>query len=143
MRYSFIVLVYIGLSFIGCASTAPLPATLNIIPPAPDVPPEIAAFSGIWEGKWYGYYESILVVEKIDNNKAEIIFSVGLARGVVPHYSYYTAQVSSGPSIEWTRPNGDKFIFKMDQKLNKIYGTYVEKKRGSNEWAFFHRRAVK
>jgi len=128
---------------IGCASTAPLPATLNIVPPAPDVPPEIAAFSGVWEGKWKGSLDSILVVEKIDNNQADIIFSLGYSRKFKPNYSYYTVQVSSDSSIEWSEPGGNKFIFKMDRELNKIYGTFIEKETGANEWAFFHRRPVK
>jgi hypothetical protein len=143
MRNNFIALILIGLSLIGCASTAPLPATLNIVPPAPDVPLEIAAFSGVWEGKWWGYHESILVVEKIDRNKADVIYSLGLAQGFNPRYSYHTAQVSSGSAIEWTEPNGNKFIFKMDKGLNKIYSMLIEQKTGANYWAYFHRRMVK
>jgi hypothetical protein len=143
MRNNFIALILIGLLLTGCASTAPLPATLNIVPPASDVPPEIAAFSGVWDGKWKGYFESILVVENIDNNKADVIYSFGLDRGRDPHYSYLTAQVSSGSSIEWTNPKGDKWIFTMEKGLNKIYGTFIEKKTGAKEWAYYHRRIAK
>jgi hypothetical protein len=143
MRYNFIVLILIGLSLIGCATTAPLPATLNIVPPAQDVAPEIAAFSGIWEGKWKGQLDSILVVEKINTETAEVILSIGKWFNVKSWYSYSTAKVLPGSAIEWTNPKGDKFIFTMDKGLNKIYGTLVEKKTGANFWAYFHRRIVK
>lgn len=142
MRYNFIALILIGLILIGCASTAKLPATLNIIPPAPDVPPEIAAFSGIWEGKWYGYTDVVLVVEKIDMQKAEIILSYGANYRHNSYYNYYTATISAGRAIEWTEPNGCKFIFEMDKELNKINGFSIEKKTGAKSWAYLHRRKV-
>ena len=140
-NYSFILVLF-GTLLIGCASTAPLPETLNISPPSPDISQEIAAYSGIWEGKWNGYHESILVVEKIDYNKAEVIYSLGLVAGFSPRYSYYTAQVYPD-SIGWTAPNGDKFIFKIDKGLNNIYGTFIEKKTGANIRGYFNRRTVK
>ena len=143
MRCSFKSLLFIWLLLIGCASTAPLPATLNIIPPAPDVLPEVAAFSGIWDGKWEGYYDRALVVENIDNNKANIIYSYGLAEGREPFYWYITAQVSAGASIEWTNTNGDKWILTMDKGLNEIHGVYIEKKTGAKYQGYFHRRVVK
>jgi hypothetical protein len=47
----------------------------NIIPPGPDVPTEIAAFSGRWEGKASSYQsEWILVVEEITPPKAKVIW---------------------------------------------------------------------
>lgn len=143
LRYYSIFMVLFVMYFAGCSSTAPLPATLNIVPPASNLSSEVAAFSGIWDGKWNGYLETILVVEKIDRNEADVIMSLGLDQGFKPRYSYYTAHVGSPSSIEWTMPNGDRFIFKMDKGLNKIYGTFIEKKTGANEKGYFHRREVK
>jgi hypothetical protein len=135
--------MFFGLSLFGCASTAQLPATLNIVPPSPDLPPEIAAFSGIWEGKWRGYTDVVLVVEKIDMQKAEIILSYGANYKHDSSYSYHTATISAGRAIEWTEPNGCKFIFEMDKGLNKINGFNIEKETGAKSWAYLHRRVVK
>ena len=143
MRYSFIALILIGLLLIGCASTAPLPATLNIVPPSPDVPPEIAAFSGKWEGKWWGFQDAILVVEKIDSKEAELILSYGLAQGFEPRYSYRTAEVANGPVLKCTAPNGDQLIFKIEQDVNELHGKVIEKKTGANFWMIFHKRKTK
>ncbi len=139
-----IFLILIGLMLTGCASTAPLPSTLNIVPPSPDVPHEIAAFSGIWEGQWWGFQDAILVVEKIDVNKAEILYSIGLAQGFEPRYFYQTGEVAEGPVIKFSDPNGDQMIIKMNKELNTLYGTYIEKKTGSNAVKLIlHKRGTK
>jgi hypothetical protein len=143
IRYYSTFLVLFVMILIGCASTAQLPATLNIVPPSSDLPPEIAAFSGIWEGKWRGYTDVILVVENINTQKAEIIYSVGANYIHDSCYTSYTAVVSSGHAIEWTKPNGDKYVFEMDKGFNKINGFFIEKETGSKHLAFLHRRVVK
>ena len=127
----------------ACASTAPLPATLNIVPPESDIPPVIAAFSGIWEGQWMGFQDAILVVEKIDKNKAVVILSYGLAEGFEPRYFYKTAEVTTGPAIKWVNPNGDEVIFKIDKKLNKIYGSVTEKRTGAIGKLLLYKRIPK
>ncbi len=118
---------------IGCASTAPLPETLNIVPPAGDVPPEIAAFSGVWEGMWISAFDTVLVVEKIDIDNAEVILSIG--KGVncpaCESYWYQTGKVRPGPAIEWVTPDGDRFIFKMNKDLKSISAVLEEKSTGS------------
>ena len=102
----FIIIFY---CVIGCAyipTPPPLPATLDIQTPSPDVPPEIAAFIGIWEGKWGASLDTIIVIEKIDNQKARLIYSYGKLEGsgIVGEacYAYYTASVVRGPRLEWT-----------------------------------------
>lgn len=128
-------LLFLAVAIAGCASTAPLPATLNIVPPAPDVPKEIAAFLGVWEGKWNGAIDTVLVVEKINTEKAEIIISTGHWVG----YVYATANVLHGPTIEWTDVNGDKIIYKMDKGLEKLSGFLEEKATGAILKAYMHR----
>lgn len=137
--FLFLLVGCLAFSFIGCASTAPLPVTLNIVPPASDVPPEIAAFSGIWNGQFWNGLETKLVVEKIDNNKAELIISFGLYPGHEPSYVYQTAKVSAGPVIKFTAPNGDTFEFKIDKSLKEIKLTLIEKRTGANLWAVYKR----
>jgi hypothetical protein len=94
-------LIIFGL--LGCATSSPppLPATLNIQTPSPDIPPEIAAFVGSWEGKWANVQDTIIIIEKIDNQKAELIYSVGPVAKRTASYRYYTASVLPGPIIEW------------------------------------------
>jgi hypothetical protein len=48
----------------------PGPQEVTIAPPAADLPPDLAAYSGTWEGAWGGNLQSRLVVEKIDANGA-------------------------------------------------------------------------
>ena len=54
----------------------PLPDDMKIVAPAEDVPKDIAAFSGVWEGKWIHYgREGALIVEEINSKEAKIILS--------------------------------------------------------------------
>lgn len=146
LRYYFTFLVLFGIILIGCASTAPLPATLNIVPPAPDVPPEIAAFSGVWKGVWDGALDGILVVEKIDTKTAEIIISLGDSGGyeIRPQnrYWYATAKVIPGPAIEWQPSDVNIWTFKMDKGLNKIYGEFDDRQKGNwgKKWIYLYKR---
>ncbi len=115
----------------GCLmylSDPPLPEALNIVPPSPDIPPEIAAFSGVWEGKWGANQATVIVIEKIDSSKAEVIFSLGWGELIKPSHVYYrvTAMVLPGPVIEWNiegNPPNDcpcKIILKMEKGLKNI-----------------------
>ncbi|MBI4698267.1 MAG: hypothetical protein HY758_04995 [Nitrospirae bacterium] len=127
MRYSFILLMFIGLLFIGCASTAPLPTTLNIVPPSSDVPSEIAAFSGKWEGRFYGGVDIALVVEKVNVENADIIVSMG---GIAGWYQYMKAKVISGPALYAVSTGGNTITFSMKSN-NELYIVTEEKVTGS------------
>ncbi|MBI4824879.1 MAG: hypothetical protein HY807_00450 [Nitrospirae bacterium] len=140
LRYYYMFLGLFVMMLIGCASTAPLPATLNIVPPSPDVPKEIAAFSGVWEGSLRNGIDTILVVEKIDNKKAEIIISYGAFGGYAPSYYYYTADVTSIPSIEFTEPDGDKYIFTLDKSLTKMNRIFFEEETKAPHRAYLSRK---
>ena len=131
--FLFVLLMLLALLVIGCASTAPLPGTLNIIPPAEDVPLEIAAFSGVWEGIWDSALDTVLVVEKIDIENAEVIYSIGKWVNclVCESYWYHTAKVRPGPAIEWVNSKGNRFIFKMNKDLKSISAVIEEESTGS------------
>lgn len=108
----FLSFLIIFLELLGCAASSrpPLPATINIQTPSPDTPPEIAAFLGRWEGKWSNNQNTIIIIEKIDNQKAELIYSTGNYLKWVGSYYYYTASVLPGPMIEWldnTKPSSN------------------------------------
>lgn len=141
-KHTFILFI-IGFLFIGCAHTAPLPQTLSIVQPAEDVPSEIAAFSGVWKGMWFGLVDTALVVEKINAKEAEVIISLG----VMPDYDtgvYYYAKVPvlPGPTIEWIDPEGYKAVYRMDKGLNKINASLVLPEGGSY-WGYLNRSESK
>ncbi len=124
----------------SCAlsSKPPLPEALKIIPPSPDVSSELSAFIGIWEGKWGASQDTIIVIEKIDNQKAEIILSNGKLGvggfGFISEnsYQYITANVQPDKTLEWldvTQPNPDtphlyqcpcKVTFRLNKELDKL-----------------------
>jgi len=62
-------------------SSIPLPDDLQIVPPDDSCPQEIKALSGKWGGEWYSPVAGIrplpvvLVVEKVDGSKAQIIYA--------------------------------------------------------------------
>lgn len=58
-------------------ASVPLPEDVKIVKPRPDVPPEIAAFSGRWEGNWDRTLDVIIIVEEITNTEAKVIHAWG------------------------------------------------------------------
>jgi hypothetical protein len=70
----------------GCATTGggsaslPVPPDIRFTAPASAVPPELAAFSGTWEGIWssaYGQLPSRLIVESIEKDSARVVYIWG------------------------------------------------------------------
>ena len=84
------------------AGGPPLPNDINIIPPAADVPKDIAAFSGKWVGAFDYGLELILIVEEIHDTWGNVVFS----RGDYKSYSVDAAflrtrcKVISGPKAK-------------------------------------------
>jgi len=79
----------------------PLPQTINIEPAKSDVPLEIAAFLGKWEGWWPRGMDAVLIVEKIDKHGATIIYAWGEAPSwrIKQGYRRYDAAVYIEESI--------------------------------------------
>jgi hypothetical protein len=83
---------------------APLPKEINLVTPAADVAPELAAFSGIWLGTYeWNYYadgvrikrDVVIVAEKITGNKLDLVFAFGEMR---PYYR--------NSNVAWKRVSG-------------------------------------
>ena len=110
---------------ISCMS-APVPRDFTIVPPSPDVPPDISAFSGIWEGKWGGGLDGKLIVERIDSKNAYIIISWGAMQGVDRGYLKAKVPVLAGPTLEY-EDDINKWTFKMNSDLKSIQGEILEK----------------
>ena len=120
---------------ISCASNPPLPSNITFIAPSPNVNSKLIAFYGIWKGKWYGSQDVTLVVEQVDNNYAEIIFSVGFigAVGLNPqNIFYYTrSDVINDSAIGWATANNNRFIFEMQDGFDEIKGYFIEGSTGA------------
>jgi hypothetical protein len=98
-----------------------LPRKITISPPSPDLPKEIAGFSGRWEGIWVANsVPSILIVEKIDLKEAQVISAWGLSLYFKPDYDRCKAKVI-GKEIQFTSM-GCQFKFVMGEDLETIKG---------------------
>ncbi|RJQ53429.1 MAG: hypothetical protein C4526_06595 [Nitrospiraceae bacterium] len=130
------MLLLLIVSFIvGCASTTPIPANITFFEPPPGIHPKLFAFWGLWKGKWYQSQDVTLIIERIDSNYAEIIFSVGFinASGLEPQNSFYyvRGEVLNDSAIGWGTANGNRFIFEMQEGFREIKGYFIEGKTGA------------
>ncbi len=106
------------------SETVPFTSNLNILPPDPNLPKEIAAFSGIWEGKWGGRIASRLAVETIDGKKAIVVY------GWADHpdsrflggWVREKAKVGKDGTIKWGALDEPQFTFTMGKDLKTIEG---------------------
>jgi hypothetical protein len=108
------------------SKSVPLPKKIQIIQPTGDLPKEIAAFSGRWEGEWEEgarQSKSVLIVEEINAAKAKVIYGWSGYGNVRADYSPFTAKVIPGikPKIEFSSPSRD-FSFEMGEDLKTIHG---------------------
>lgn len=134
------VLVLIGCVVYGCitansilASSSHLPQDIKIVPPDPNLPPEIKAFSGKWQGKWNNRTDFIIEVTKIDLEKAEIIYTQQETDMFPAACFSETAKVVLGekPKIQFNRTIRFKirmvgsigwFTFEMQKDLKTLKG---------------------
>ena len=98
--------------------TVPSPPEVTITPPAADLPPELAAYSGTWEGAWGNVLKSRLIVEKIDAEAARVIYAwadqpQGRFKG---GWTRVRAQVLPGGKLQW----GDKVKFTFEMARNRM-----------------------
>ena len=80
MRLRHIVVGFVLLfsAVTGCATRGvPLPSDVKVVPPSPGTPRQIAAFSGKWMGTWDIKLDHVLVVERIEGNKAHVLYAWG------------------------------------------------------------------
>jgi len=78
----FAALVWWAFEFAEVNTQARLPRDLTLTPPPADVPPEIAAFSGVWGGdRWDGVLPHALAVERVAaDGSADIVYALGMDR---------------------------------------------------------------
>src|SRR4051812_27189931 len=64
----------------ACTAPAAFPPDVRITVPADGIPPELAAFSGVWEGTWesgVGLLPSRSAVEEVTASGARLIYGWG------------------------------------------------------------------
>jgi putative ABC transport system substrate-binding protein len=106
--------------------TVPGPPEVTITPPAADLPPELATYSGTWEGAWGGILQSRLVVEKIDTESARAVYAwadhpQGRFKG---GWIRVRAKVLPGGKLQWGKEV--KFTFEMAHDRMSIEGEREE-----------------
>lgn len=91
-----ILILLIPLGLAVASQFTPLPSEIRITPPSPDLPQNIASFSGTWYGIWDNGQTTTLVVEKIEPPKAIAIYSWGMHRGKEGGWRRYEWKVEGG-----------------------------------------------
>ena len=100
LRILCILLLILSIGSIGfCADAVPLPTNINIVPPGPNVPEDLARLSGKWVGtlsisagdgkNWGDTTQHVLIVEKIDEVG---VITVIYARGDFQALKWYSAK---------------------------------------------------
>jgi tetratricopeptide (TPR) repeat protein len=128
MRIGLIAIMALALG--GFASAVPLsdPPMLMITPPAADLPPEVAAFSGIWEGVWDGGLLSRFAVEELAWDAAVVVYAWADQPGWFQGgWSRDRAKVLPGGTLEWSNPQGTvTFIFTLAEDQRHLRGERVD-----------------
>ncbi len=108
----------------GIGAALPKPPDVAVTPPAPDLVPELAAFSGSWEGIWDGVLPSRLIVERIDAASARVVYIWGADPNgyFKAGYSRHNAKVLPGGKIEFGGSGRPYFVFTMSKDRTSISG---------------------
>jgi len=108
----------------------PLPRDISIQAPSPDIPEQIASLLGKWEGDWVGKLNSFLIVEKVDLEKATVVYGWGnyppwevYARGYTRRFAKILTS-EEGSRLELSIRNG-KYSFQLSKDRKTLYGRYT------------------
>ena len=96
----------------------PMPSDLRIVPPASDVPPTQAAYSGIWVGKWDDTLDTALAVAEIRDGRIRGVYAWGTA----PAWNI------SRPGWEWVQGTfaGSNLRVELPPRGSILYRIYSE-----------------
>ncbi len=108
-----------------------LPPDVRVIPPGPDIPKEVASYSGWWGGVWDRVLPHILVVEEITPERitepasAVAIYAWGDAPQwrIRPGWTRFRGRFLRGELHLARFPNGAQVIYRMrpDDTLDATY----------------------
>jgi hypothetical protein len=121
------ILMFVQLA--GCTtavppSDIPLPPDARVVPPADTVPKDIAAFSGKWNGAWYGEKTStymadqVIVVERIIPPSAAEVTYAGIGRWGSLNgrpWVYRVDGTFGEGTLEFTVPGGINVVLRMNR----------------------------
>src|SRR5262249_3453913 len=115
------------LVFGGTIEAAPLtiPPTVIMTPPVADLPLDVAAFSGIWEGVWENVLPSRLAVEELTRDSAVVVYAYADdPQGRFPGgWGRYRVQVLPGGTLRWSNAQGTlTFTFTLTQDHRHLEG---------------------
>jgi len=117
----------------AAAGTIPRPPEVRILPPAAHLPPEVATFSGTWEGVWGGGLPSRLVIEEIDMTSARVVYAWAdhPQRPFPGGWVRVRAKVLPGGTLQWL--SDVTFTFTMTKDRLSIEGERIESELGEAE----------
>jgi hypothetical protein len=135
------LMVLAGVSLSSCATTSsftsvpPLPENVQIVPPDPNLPPEIKAFSGKWSGQWHSQrnpsalgVEAVLVVEEIpDERHARIVYATGNQQRTLPKTLMETVDISKdemGVFLSFSSSANATIKFRISGNGDKLEGIW-------------------
>src|SRR5262249_16217281 len=107
------------------AAAIPRPPEVHVTPPSADLPREVAAFSGTWEGVWNNVISSRLVVEDIHADSARVVYAwADSPQGRFPGgWMRVDAQVLPGGKLQWqSKESGATFTFTMAKDRMSLAG---------------------
>ena len=107
----------------------PLPDDIKIVAPATDIPKEIAAFSGAWEGELASRGRGVaLIVEEINFKEVKVIFCMAEVSGVNETPAYCDRSkgivIPEKQQIKFGPAEKLRFTFSMQNNLNQVKGTF-------------------
>jgi hypothetical protein len=105
------------------SNPTPLPLPLKMIPPLPDLPKEIAGFSGTWYGVWDNGRKTTLVVEKIEPPKAIAVYSYGENKGEEGGWTRWEWKIEPG-KLELESTDKLKITYILSPDGRELEGTW-------------------
>ena len=105
-----------------------LPKDIFYQTPSPDIPIEIASLLGKWEGDWPGGTNSFLIVEKVDLEKARIVYGWGTNPPKLINRRGFTrriAKIRIYDGVPWLQFSGGRwgdFLFHLSRDLQTLKG---------------------
>src|SRR5262245_15975603 len=100
-RASYSLAQHVG-SLVSAAPLSHLP-TVTVIPPAADLPADVTALSGIWEGVWDDGLPSRLAVEALERDSAVVVYAWADSPDAPFHSGWIRRRVPvlPGGMLEW------------------------------------------
>lgn len=98
-----------------CSTNTPLPEAFKVAAPGAGPAEQPSGWWGAYEGTWEGDRESRLVIERLDGQKAHIVYAWGelAATGSPGGFSRFAVTLRDDGAIQWG-PDAGRFIFRQE-----------------------------